>query len=332
MDTAAIVNTLRRDAQRSVFRARNGIKYVGGIGRPTVGASPRRTIWSGGKAQLWRFESDVREPGRPPLVIVFSTLGRSYVLDLMPGASFVERLLAAGTDLFLVDFGVPDDVDAGNTLETYVDGYLPRAFRAAARASGHEQIDVLGYCFGGMLTALSVAGNPKLPVRTLITMAAPIDFSRIGGVLSVFRRGRLEVEDVVDHTGNIPAEAIDRMFRAMKPTADLTTYAALWEKLWNDDFVTGFQAMNRWVHDQVPFPGAFAEQCVDLLLRRNALVADAVPLGAREVRLSDITCPVLCITAERDHIVPPPPPGRCWTSSAVPTSQSSPSRPGTSGW
>jgi hypothetical protein len=35
-------------------------------------------------------------------------------------------------DVFMVDWGVPDERDADNDVETYVDEYLPRAIRAVA--------------------------------------------------------------------------------------------------------------------------------------------------------------------------------------------------------
>jgi polyhydroxyalkanoate synthase subunit PhaC len=260
-------------------------------------------VWQRGKAELWRYDSDQRTR-HPPLVIVFSILGRSYVLDLRPGNSFVERLLGAGTDVFLVDFGVPDEVDATNTLETYVDNYLPRAVRAAAAELG-EEVDVLGYCMGGVLTTLCMAAHQDLPVRRMAVMAAPIDFSGAQGLLALFARRRLEVSEILDDTGNVPSEAVYRMFRGFKPTSDISTYALLWEQLWNDEFLDGFQAMSQWVRDQVPFPGACAEQCVELLLRRNALMSGEVRLGGRTVALRDIAQPLLIITAQHDHIVPP---------------------------
>jgi polyhydroxyalkanoate synthase len=272
------------------------------MGRPKVGLSPKDVVWTREKAQVWRYASDKRTR-RTPVVIVFSVLGRSYIMDLMPGGSFVERLLDAGLDVFLVDFGVPDAVDSSNTLETYVDNYLPRALQAAMDAAGTDTVDVLGYCFGGLLAALAVAGHPEIPVNSFSTMATPVDFSRVEGVLQVFTRDKLDADDVLDHTGNVPPETIYRMFRTLKPTSDIGSYAMLWDRLWNDAFVENYQAMSMWVRDQVPFPGALARQCVELLLRRNAVSAGGIPLGGRTVSLEAITCPVLNIMAEHDHIV-----------------------------
>jgi polyhydroxyalkanoate synthase len=304
MAEPALIEGIRRDTARALLRGRNGVKFVAGIGRPQVGLTPKETIWHRGKASLFRYESDTRA-SRRPLVIVFSILGRSYVLDLLPGSSFVQHMLAEGTDVFLVDFGIPDAVDAGNTLETYVDNYLPRAIKAAIREAGSSGVDVLGYCFGGLLAVLLVAAHPELPVENLAVMAAPIDFSRTEGALQALASGRLKVDDVLDDTGNVPPEAVNRMFRTLKPTSGIASYASLWEKLWNDDFVDSFQAMSQWARDQVPFPGACARQATEELLQRNALMSGRIRLGGREIRIGDVECPLLNIIAEHDHVVTP---------------------------
>jgi polyhydroxyalkanoate synthase len=298
------LDAIRREAQRSLFRARNGIQLITGLRRPIVGATPKHVVWRRGKAQMARYRSHKRTR-RPPLVIVFSVVSRAYILDLRPGHSFIEQLLDGGIEVFMVDWGIPDAVDAGNTLELYVDNYLPRALDRALEVSGADEIDMLGYCAGGILSCLGVAGHRNIPVRNLVLMATPIDFSYIEGLVRAFQRGALEVDDLIDETGNVPADAVYRAFASLRPTTDIFKYANLWERLWNDEFVDGYQAMAGWIRDQTPMPGALASQMVGLLLRQNILTTGQIPLGGRNVRLSDITCPVLNVMAEHDHMVPP---------------------------
>lgn len=305
VETPGLLDGLRRDVERNLFRARNGIKFATGIGRPETGLTPRKEVWSRGKAVMWRYESD-RRTRRTPILIVFSVLGRSYVLDLQPGSSFIGQLLDAGLDVYMIDFGVPDGVDAANTLETYIDRYLPAAAKAGMAESGSDAIDILGYCFGGVLATLFVASSSdRLPFNSLALMATPFDFSHSEGAIQALIRGKLEIDDLVDDTGNVPASVVHRMFRTLRPTSGLSTYAMLWERLWSDEFVDAFQAMSTWAADQVPFPGDLARQCLDLLLRRNLLMTGVIPLRRRDVRLADITCPLLTIYAEHDHIVSP---------------------------
>ena len=114
-----LVARIRRDVERSVLRARNGIKYVAGIGTPGLGLSPKDTVWTRDKVELWRYRSDARRY-RPPVFLVMSLVSRSYILDLRPGNSVVEFLLGQGFDVFMLDWGVPDELEASAASATLV--------------------------------------------------------------------------------------------------------------------------------------------------------------------------------------------------------------------
>jgi polyhydroxyalkanoate synthase subunit PhaC len=156
-----------------------------------------------------------------------------------------------------------------------------------------------------MLAALFVAGNPEAPVKNLCVMAAPIDSSKMGPMSNLSQEGRMEVDDMIDETGNVPAEAILSSFKMLKPTQDIVGYANLWQNMWDDDYMVAYQTMNGWGKDQIPFPGATMRQMVQLINRDNALMNDTMRLGGRRVSLSDIKVPFLSALAENDHIAPP---------------------------
>ena len=85
-------------------------------------------------------------------------------------------------------------------------------------------------------------------------------------------------EDIIDETGNVPPEVVQNAFRLLKPTGEVSQYANLWENLWNDAYVQGYQAMGQWTRDHVPFPGAAFRQTVEQLVRRNALIDGTLEL------------------------------------------------------
>ena len=89
-------------------------------------------------------------------MIVHSLVSRSYVLDLYPGNSAIAFLLGQGLDVYLLDWGVADEAEAANTLETYTDRYLPDALAAVG-----GDVTLLGYCFGGVLSLLAAARRPR---------------------------------------------------------------------------------------------------------------------------------------------------------------------------
>jgi polyhydroxyalkanoate synthase len=299
-----LLSRVNRDVERSLLRARNGIRYVRGTNRPQVGATPKDVVWRRGKVELWRYRNGTRRYA-PPVVIVHSLVSRSYILDLRPGNSLVEHLTNAGLDVFMLDWGVPDELDADNDLARYVDWYLPRAIDAARRESGCDEVTLVGYCLGGVLALLYAAGHEEAPVRNLILMATPIDFSEMGAMVALLRDGRLNAENLLDDTGNVPADALYTGFYMQAPTVEVAQKATLLENLWNDEFVDGFQAMSQWSRDHVPFPGAIFRELVEQLVRRNALMSGEIRVGDRVIRLVDAQGNVLNAMAERDNVVPP---------------------------
>jgi polyhydroxyalkanoate synthase len=289
--------------ERQFLRARNGLAYITGENRPVLAQTPRDLIWKRDKARLWRYRSEGRQY-RPPVLIVHSLISKSYILDLLPNTSMLRYLVSEGFDMFLLDWEPPDPADSENTLETYVDDYIPEAIGAVQLKARADEVTVIGYCFGGVLTLLLATAHPELPVRNMVVMATPCDYREMGFMSNMFREHRLDADDVIDETGLVPAGALDEGFQTIKPTDAIVQRVNFFQNLWNDEFVEGFLAMGQWARDQVPFPGALFRQTVDVLIRQNALFTGVIPFAGGETRLRDITCPFLNAYAEQDTITP----------------------------
>jgi polyhydroxyalkanoate synthase len=216
----------------------------------------------------------------------------------------MRYLIGEGFDMFLLDWEVADPADAENTLETYVDGYIPEAIGALLEEADADELTLIGYCFGGVLTLLLAAAHPELPIRNMMVMATPCDYREMGFMSNMFRANRLSADDVIDETGLVPAQALDEGFQSLKPTEYVTQRMNFFQNLWNDEFVEGFLAIAIWARDQVPFPGGVFRQTVDRLIRQNGLLNGVIAHGRGEVRLEDIRCPFLNAYAEQDTITP----------------------------
>jgi polyhydroxyalkanoate synthase len=199
---------------------------------------------------------------------------------------------------------VPDELDADNDLTRYVDWYLPRALDAVGRETGADEVTLVGYCLGGVIAALYAAGHDDARVRNLVLMATPIDFQEMGAMVAALREGRMNPEDLVDETGNVPADVLYSGFYMQAPTVEIAQKATLLEHLWNDQFVEGFQAMAQWSRDHVPFPGAAFREMVEDLIRRNVLMTGSMRIGDRRIDLERARGDVLVAIAERDNVVP----------------------------
>ena len=85
---------------------------------PAVGTTPHTVVWTENKWRLLRFVSPTgaRPRFKTPVLLVPSLINRWYVLDLGPGRSLIEWLVAQGHDVFCIDWGTPGPkfVDAVN--------------------------------------------------------------------------------------------------------------------------------------------------------------------------------------------------------------------------
>lgn len=299
-----LVAELRRDVERSALRLRNGLKFLAGVGRPTTGATPRDQVWAVDKVRLFRYRSDSRTR-RVPLLLVHSLVSKSYVFDIAPGNSFVEALLGRGHDVYLLDWGIPDELESRNTLETYTDDYIPAAVDAVLETADADEVDLFGYCFGGVLCLLYAAGHTADPIRSLSVLATPVDFTKMGTMATLLAEGNIDPRDLLDPSGNVPADVMFNGFRMRRPTDNVTAYVDLWQHLWNDDYLDAHRLMAGWAKDHIPFPGAAFVQTAQILSRGNRLAVGRVPLAGGDVDLADIAVPFHSIIGARDDIVPP---------------------------
>jgi polyhydroxyalkanoate synthase len=118
-----------------------------------IAQSPRDIVWTHRGTTLYRYRSDQRTHA-VPVLLVFALINRPAIFDLRPGNSFVEYLLSEGFDVFLVDWGVPDEEDADMGLAEFVCDELHWAVRETLRCAEAEEVSFIGWCIGGTLCTI----------------------------------------------------------------------------------------------------------------------------------------------------------------------------------
>jgi polyhydroxyalkanoate synthase len=298
------VRQWQEELERNLKRVRNLQQIVTAPVEPRTGQTPRVEVYKRNKSRLYRYES--RRTRRTPVLFVPNLgISRPYIFDLLPGGSFVEHMTREGFDFYLLDWGVFGPEDDTLTFEDCVAKILPRMARKVLETSGARELSVLGYCMGAPLSASFVASHPEIPVRNFINMAGPIDFSKIGLFGLWLDRRYFNVDRLVDTIGSIPADMVKAGFKLLKPTMDLSTNLNLWWNLWNDKYVEGFSALNKWANEYVAFPAEFFRQWVKDFYQDNRLIRGDLVFDGRPVKLANIRCPVFVVGAKEDYIAPP---------------------------
>lgn len=279
-----------------------------------VGQTPSETIYSEDSLRLLHYHRETPSRHQTPILIVYALVNRPYILDLIPGRSVVEILLAAGLDIYLIDWGTPGSADQWTTLDRYINGYIHRCVQRVKEATGAEQVTLFGYCQGGTFAAMYTALHPE-EVRNLLVMASPFAMEgtwEYGGLLSFWSNPKyFDVDKFVDAYGNIPVWLLNQTFQLLKPVQNMVDkYVRFVEGVahqeMDDDQIELFFAMEKWISDGIPHPGEVFREFVKGIYQQNLLVQNRFRVGGRLVNLKKIRCPVFNIVAEQDHLVPPP--------------------------
>lgn len=178
---------------------------------PQVAATPCEVIYRGNKLRLLRYRGTSPRLHQIPILILGSLVNKYYILDLLPGRSYVEYLVHQGFDVYQVDWGEPDDADAKLSLVDYVNGYVPNLISSVLRHSRARKVSLLGYSMSGVL-ALIRAALDKERVRNLVLLATPVDFHKAGVLAAWTNKEYFDVDRFVGTLGNVPAEMIQWSF------------------------------------------------------------------------------------------------------------------------
>ena len=86
---------VRTEVERTLRRSIKGLEYIS-TGDPSVGLTPKDVIHSRGTLRLYHYRPVADEIYRIPVLLVMSLVSKPYILDLTPGQSLVEYLVAQG--------------------------------------------------------------------------------------------------------------------------------------------------------------------------------------------------------------------------------------------
>jgi polyhydroxyalkanoate synthase len=300
-ETESLASRVQKEVERALQRNIKGLEYFTSSG-PAVGETPRDLLHQRGTMALYRYRPQADELYRVPLLIVMALTNRGYILDLAPGQSFVGYLLERGYDVYMIDWNPPRPDEKRLRLENYTLDFIPDAIARVQRASGEQDVNLLGYCMGGVLSTVYAALHADGPVRNLALFTTPIDFGQMMFAKWSDRR-HFDVDKLVDTLGNAPPELIYEQFAMLRPADRFTEKVKLWDNLWNDEFVKSYRRFDRWGADVLPLPGEFVRQLVKEVVWEGRLVKNELVVGGRRVDLGNITIPVLHVVAEHDHIV-----------------------------
>jgi polyhydroxyalkanoate synthase len=271
--------------------------------RCSPGCSPKDAVWRSGKLTLYRYRPIAAPAAGPPLLIVYALVNRPYMLDLQQDRSLIRGLLAAGLDVYLIDWGYPDGADRFTTLADYIERQVGGCVHEILQAHGLQALNLLGVCQGGVLSLCFAALHPQR-VRNLITMVTPVDFQTPADLLSKWV-SRIDVAAWVND-GNVSGDVLNQLFLSLMPfRLTQQKYVDLLSGSAERARIENFMRVEQWIFDSPDQAGAAFREFVTWFYQQNRLVSDRLEIGGRKVSLRQLKVPILNLIGQRDHLVPP---------------------------
>jgi polyhydroxyalkanoate synthase subunit PhaC len=299
-----LAGKIRTEVDRAILRSAKSLNYLGSPA-PAVGATPKTVLHRRGTLALYHYHATADEVYRVPILFVMAPTNKAFVFDLAAGRSLVQFLLERGYDVYVMDWNPPSHDERHLKLDDYVLDFIPDCLQRVREDSSVEDVTLVGYCMGGLMSAIGTALRSTVRPRNLVCFTTPIDFKKMELWQAWYDPRHFDVDRLVDTVGIVDAQFVFRSFDLLRPASGVASHLRLWDNLWNDEYVRSYQLMQRWTAETLPLPGEYVRQVAKELMQKNALFEGTLRVGGERVEIGNIDVPMLHILAEHDHMVPP---------------------------
>ncbi len=239
----------------------------------------------------------------PAVLIVPAPIKTPYIWDLAPESSAVQRLLAAGLQVFLVAWRRPLPGDETLGLGDYAEKALGGCMDALGEETGETAAFLAGHSLGGTLAAIYASLHPQR-VRGIIALEAPIAFG--AGRFEAVAAAAPPSSAITRALGNVPGSFLDLTSAA----ADPLTFNAEPFTDWLRSSVSAearrlHWRVRRWTLDESPMAQRLFEEVDETLYRGNRFARGELRIAGRPAEPRAIEAPIVAVLDRRSRIVPP---------------------------
>jgi polyhydroxyalkanoate synthase len=275
------------------------------VGRD-LAVTPGQVVYQNDLMQLIQYDASTSKVNRRPLLLIPPWMNKFYVLDLRPGNSYIQWLVEQGHTVFVISWINPGAALANKSFEHYLLEGPIAALNAIEDATGEAQVNVVGYCLGGILVTAAMAwltarGEQRIHSATLL--ATMVDFGDTGEVSLFFDEASLDsLEERIWKQGYLDGRSVYDTFRTMRAN----------DLVWSF-YVNNYLLGNRpaafdllfWNSDSTNMPAAMHTFFMRNMYLKNLLrVPGALTFDGTPIDVSTVTTPTYVLSTLEDHIAP----------------------------
>jgi polyhydroxyalkanoate synthase len=232
-------------------------------------------------------------------------INKYYAIDLAPGRSLVEYLVAQGQQVFVVSWRNPDARHRSWGVDAYGQAILD-GLAAVRQIAGVEQAHVMALCSGGIIATMLAASLAETGgLDQLASLAVTVlDQSRAGiaGALIDERVAKLAVANSA-RRGYLDGRSLAEVFAWLRPNDLIWNY-------WVSNYLQGkppppFDVLY-WNADTTRMAARLHRDFIELALGNALVTPGAASMLGQPVDLAKITVDSYVVAGVADHLCPWP--------------------------
>ena len=262
-------------------------------------------------ARLRRYGGDNHRPTvEAPLLLIPPLMVTADIYDVAPDISGVTALTQLGLDVWVIDFGSPEQEEGGmkRTLDDHITA-VNDSIDWLRDATGHD-VHLVGYSQGGMFAYQLAAYRSSEGIASLVTFGSPVDIHRalpkIDDTIAgrVFELAQSALDKPLDKLEGLPGFLTSTGFKLLAANKEVGQLMDFVRKLHDRQALEKREARRRFLGGEgfVAWPGPALKKFIDEFVVHNRMLSGGFVVAGRTVTLADITCPVMFFVGERDTI------------------------------
>ncbi len=256
--------------------------------------------------ELIQYTPSTAKVGAIPLIITPPWINKFYILDLQPQNSFIKWAVDSGLTVFIISWINPDETYRDVSFDDYVELGVLAAITKVNEICGTKQCNMIGYCIGGTLLAITLsymAKHKDKRVKSATFFTTLLDFNQPGDLKNFIDDEQITLmENKMMEKGYLDGADMAMTFSALRAN-DL-----IWS-FYVNNYLLGKSPkafdLLYWNGDSTRMPCKMHSFYLRNMYLHNRLIEkNAIEILGTKIDLKNVKIPTYFISAREDHIAP----------------------------
>lgn len=267
-----------------------------------------KVIFQNDLIQLIQYQPLTKSVYKTPVLIMSAWINKYYILDLQKNNSFVRWMVEKGYTVFMISWVNPDKSHSKKLFEDYMQEGALAAIEKVKEVTKVSEINMIGYCLGGTLLAISLAylkakQVKSFPIKTATFLTSLIDFTEVGDIgVFIDEKQILMLERRMSEKGYLDGYEMAQTFSLIRANDMIWAF-------YINNYLMGktpfpFDILY-WNADSTRLPAQMHSFYLRSMYKDNLLIQpNKLMILGQNIDLRSIDIPTYILSAKDDHIAP----------------------------